>query len=364
MNADKFVNDSFPHEKAQKFGDILKSAVKSYIDNKDSCTVGEWLHGYLTEQLSEKSADEISNITNTIINTVEQHCETLASMRNAIDSGKSIETWFQETVSDESAGQTAYKMADAYSSLTEVSNQFSDEQQEVIDVEVISPEEWEDSKWNKYRTKDLVIETVRQTGETALRTTASELCEKITEYGFKSILTDKEIIKGALIKGADKGLKVAVSGAMEIADSRGILPDTNDTNCRALISCMAIENAKIFSKISNGEIGLAQGLKDIANTSVATLATIIKSKAAEAGRKIGQKIGTTVGTVFGPIGTAIGNFVGGAVGKMAGTAVGSKIVETAKKVSSAAKSFVSKVSNTVRSIGSKIKSGLRKLFSW
>ena len=169
--------------------------------------------------------------------------------------------------------------------MTEVSNQYSDEQQEVIDVEVIPPEEWEDSKWNRYRIKDLITETVHQAGETALRTTASDLCEKVTEYGFKSVLTDKELIKESLINGADKGLKVAASGAMEVADSKGILTDTKDTESRSLIACMAVENAKTFSKIAKGEIGLAQGLKEIKDTSVATLATIVKTKVADAGKK-------------------------------------------------------------------------------
>lgn len=364
MNTDIFLNDNFPQDKAQQFGDILKNAITSYIDNKESCTVDEWLHSYLKEQLPEKSEDEITSITSTIISTVELHSETFYSMRDALKSGKSVESWFQETISNDSIGQKAYQLADAHSALTEVSNQYSDEQQEVIDVEVIPPEEWEDSKWNRYRIKDLITETVHQVGETALRTTASDLCEKVTEYGFKSVLTDKELIKESLINGADKGLKVAVSGAMEVADAKGILPDTKDTESRSLIACMAVENAKTFSKIAKGEIGLAQGLKEIKDTSVATLATIVKTKVADAGKKIGQKIGATVGTVFGPVGTALGHFVGGAIGKMAGTAVGNKIVETAKKVSSAAKSVVSKVTNTVKSIGSKVKSGLKKLFSW
>lgn len=364
MNTDKYINDNLPQDRAEQFCDILKKAIKSYIDNKDSCTVNEWLGNYLTEQLPDKSAEEIKTITNTIVDTVELHSETLYSMHNALESGKSVESWFQEETASDSAGQKAYHLTDAYSGLTEASNQYSDEQQEVIDVEVIPPEEWEDSKWNKYRTKDLICETIQQAGETALKATASDLCEKVTEYGFKSVLTDTEMIKESLITGADKGLKAAVSGAMEIADSRGILPDTNDTESRSLIACMAFENAKTFSRIAKGEIGLVDGLKEIKDTSVATLATIVKTKVANAGKKIGQKIGATVGTVFGPVGTAVGHFVGGAVGKMAGTAVGTKIVEAVKKVSSTARTVVSKVSSAVKSIGNTIKSGLRKLFSW
>jgi len=369
MDSGKLIQEKFPQEKAQQFGEILKDAVSSYIEHKDSCTVDEWLHSYLTEQLPDKSTQEITVITNNIINTVTVHNETVSSMRRALEAGKSVEAWFQEETapSQQSVGQRAYALTDAYSALATASNQYaeSEAQQEVIDVEAIPSEQWNDGNWNKYKMKELVTETVRQAGDTALRTTASDLCEKVTEYGFQTVLIDKELITESVLNGADAGLKVAVSGAMEVANTRGILPDDDsDTESRSLIACMAIENVKTLGKIAKGEIGLAQGLKEIKDTSTAILATIVKTKVADIGAKAGQKIGATVGAVFGPVGTAIGHFVGGAVGKMAGTAVGSKIVETAKKVSSVAKTVVSRVTSTVRSVGSVIRSGLRSLFSW
>ncbi len=369
MDSSKWIKENFSQDKAQQFGEILKEAVRSYAANRDSSTVQEWLHGYLTEQLSDKNPEEINVITNSIINTVTTFDNTVSSLRNAVQSGKSVEAWFQEeTASTQQAnGQQAYTLTDAYAALTKSSNQYAEpeEQQEVIEVEAIPVETWEDGNWNKYKMKELVTETVRQAGDTALRTTASDLCEKVTEYGFQTVLTDKELVKESLLNGADAGLKVAVSGAMEVADARGLLPDPDsDTESRSIIACMAIENVKTFGKIAKGEIGLADGLKEIKETSVSALATIVKTKVAAVGAKVGQRIGEAVGSVFGPVGTAVGHFVGGAVGKMAGTAVGQKIVETAKKVSSAAKSVVSRVTSTVRSIGNTIKSGLRKLFSW
>lgn len=369
MDSENFMHESFPQDKAQEFADILRDAISSYIDNQNSCTASEWLNNYLSQQIPNKSAEEILNITNTIINTVALHEETIISMRDAIESGKSIEAWFQkETISSEnSVGQQAYNLVEAHESLTGVSNQYSEpnEQHEIIDVEVISPEEWEDRNWNKYKMKALVFETVQQAGEVALKTTASDLYEKVAEYGFQTVLIDKEIIKESVINGVSTGLKVATAGAMEISKERGILlVDESDTESRSLIVCMAIENVKTLSKVSKGKIGFTEGLSEIKNTSIATLATIIKTKVSAIGSKIGSKMGATVGTVFGPVGTAVGSFVGGVVGKMAGTNVGSKIVETAKKVRSSAKSVVSKVTSMVRSAGSKIKSGLKKLFSW
>lgn len=368
MNTEKFINKNFPQDKAQQFADILKNSISNYIEKKDSCTVEEWLNGYLTENFPDKSAEEIASVANEIIHTIQLHDETIVSMHHAMDSGKSVEAWFQEeTASQQSVGQQAYGLAEVHAALTVASNQYaeSDEQQEVIDVEVIPLEEWEDENWNKYRMKDLVTETVRQAGETALRTTASDLYGKTMEYGLKTVLTNKTLISESVMNGASTGLKVATAGAMEIADASSIFPEfESDTESRALVSAIAVENIRTLEKVANGEIGMADGLKEMQNISIATVAAIVKAKAANIGSKIGKKIGATVGAVFGPVGAAVGHFAGGVIGKIAGTTVGLKIVETAKKVGFAAKFVVSKVASTVKSVGSKIKSGLKRLFNW
>ena len=365
INTSLDVKELLLSEKSKQFGEILENAISSYIENKEEYTSSDWLKSYLSESLDEKSTEEISMITETIIKTVNIHGETMDKMKEALDSGMSAEEWFQqETVSDEVVdGKKAYNLTDSYYALTEAKNVYmdSEECEEVIDVEVIP----DDGKWNKYKTKDLVKEIVYQAGETALRTAAGELNKKITECGVKSLISEKEIIKESVLKGADAGLKVAVSGALEVANSEGLLPMyETDTESRSLIACMAIENVSVMSRIANGEIGIVQGLKEIKNTSVATLAAIVKNKISAVGKNIGQRIGSTVGAVFGPVGSAVGHFIGGAVGKMAGTAVGTKIVETVQKVSSVAKSFVSNVRSTFSSIGSTVRSGLKRLFSW
>ena len=365
MNTEKFMSENFPQDKAQQFADILKESISSYIEKKDSCTVEEWLNSYLTEHLPDKSAEEIAAVSNEIVRTIQLHDETMASMRNAMNSGKSVEAWFQEeTASQQSVGQQAYGLVEAHAALTAASNQYaeSDEQQEVIDVEVIPPEEWEDENWNKYKMKDLVTETVRQAGETALRTTASDLYGKTMEYGLKTVLTDKTIISESVMNGASSGLKAATAGAMEVARKIDVL-DAEDTESNALIASTAIENVKILGKVASGEISMADALKEMQDTSISTVAAIIKAKAGYIGSKFGKKIGAAVGAVFGPVGAAVGHFAGGVVGKMAGTKVGSKIVETAKKVGSAAKSVVSKAVSAVKSVGRKISSGIKSIFS-
>lgn len=96
MNSEKHINEKLPQDKAQQFAEILYNAVNSYIENKDRCDVKEWLGNYLSEQIPDKSREEISAIRNTIISTIETHERTIESMNNALRSGKFVETWFQE----------------------------------------------------------------------------------------------------------------------------------------------------------------------------------------------------------------------------------------------------------------------------
>ncbi len=91
MNSEKYINEKLPKDKAQQFADILHDAVRSYLDNMDSCNVKEWLGNYLSEQILYKSTEEIIAIRDKIINTIETHEQTIESMNNALNSGKSIE---------------------------------------------------------------------------------------------------------------------------------------------------------------------------------------------------------------------------------------------------------------------------------
>ena len=111
MNTEKFISENFPQDKAQQFADILKDSISDYIGKKDNCTVEEWLNSYLMECLPDKSPEEISTISNEIISTIQIHDKTMDSMHNAMNSGKSVEAWFQEEISSQqSVGQQAYEL--------------------------------------------------------------------------------------------------------------------------------------------------------------------------------------------------------------------------------------------------------------
>lgn len=353
-------SEVMPQKSAEMFAGILREAVESYIQSMDTQPVNEWLNGYLTAQMPQKSTEEIAEITANIMDAVKKHDEKIASMKKAIESGQSAESWFaRETMSSEkTVGEQAKELVECHSSLTEISNSYEEPEncEETIDVEVIPPEEWEDSNWNSYKIKDALLETAKQAGNVAIKNTASDLYSKITEYGFRSVLTDKTLIKDSVLYGANTGLKAATTGALEVAKDRCIIPELapeTNTGILANIAGIAIENVKVLGSIAKGDIGFSDGLAMIKNNTVATISGMF-------GQKYGVSIGAAVGSVVGPLGTMVGGFIGGAVGKFAGTKVGSAIVSTAKKVGSVAKSFCKKVGSAVKSAGSKILSFFRR----
>lgn len=346
---------------AEELSAILRDAITDYIENSEAMQIDTWLLGYLQKQLPEKTEEDIQHMTVAILETVRMHDSKISSMRAAVNNGIAAESWFaKDVLTSGSSGVQAKKVVECCNALTEISNSYEaqEDQDEIIDVEIIPAEEWEDDKWNSYRMKDALIETASEAGKVALKSAADDLYAKVVEQGVQSVLLDKSIITESMLYGVNSGLKTATAGALQIAANRNIiaqLPKDTHSGIIANIAGLAIENVRMLGMIGKGEIGFAEGLSMMKNNTVATIAGMF-------GQKQGASIGAAIGTVFGPAGTLVGGFVCGAVGKFAGTKIGNAVVTASKKVCSAAKTVVKSVVNTVKNVGSKIKSGLSRLF--
>lgn len=73
---------------------IQKKFMDSYIAHKDSKTVEEWLPMELHIHLPEKSVQEIQEISTEIISTIKVGEEKLSSLEQAMNNGRSKESWF------------------------------------------------------------------------------------------------------------------------------------------------------------------------------------------------------------------------------------------------------------------------------
>lgn len=96
---------------AENLKPIQRKFMESYIDHKDSMSLEEWLPMELHINLPEKSEQEIQEISSEIINTIIVSEEKKFSLEQAINNGRSKESWF--------ASET--KMATAHLSVQETS---------------------------------------------------------------------------------------------------------------------------------------------------------------------------------------------------------------------------------------------------
>ena len=81
-------------DEAQALKPIQKKFMESYLANKDTMTVEEWLCSEMARSLPERSAEEISCMSNEIITTLKVQEEKKASLDRAIANGRRKEDWF------------------------------------------------------------------------------------------------------------------------------------------------------------------------------------------------------------------------------------------------------------------------------
>ncbi len=77
---------------------LQKSFIESYIKNKDSMTILEWLKLEFKNHLPDKSDKEIEEMSSEIISTLELTTEKQNSLSKAIANGRSKESWFASEV--------------------------------------------------------------------------------------------------------------------------------------------------------------------------------------------------------------------------------------------------------------------------
>ncbi|NLG32997.1 MAG: hypothetical protein GX550_05715 [Syntrophomonadaceae bacterium] len=220
---------------------------------------------------------------------------------------------------------------------------------------------WNDLDWNEYKAKDIAMGVGKQVGQAALMGAAIGVGFNIAQKVWDDEPIDgEEIVKTALISGADFGIKAATAGALKVGVEKGIIsviPKGTPAGTIANIAYVGIENVKVIGKMATGELTFKEGLDKMEQVSVSTLAGIATSIK-------GAAIGATVGTVFGPVGTAVGGFVGGTVGYMAGSKIGETVVKGVQKVREVAKDVVKSIGSVYETSVNTLWTGLKSLLSW
>lgn len=203
---------------------------------------------------------------------------------------------------------------------------------------------WLDADWNDYLAKDIAMGIGKQAGQACLQGVAVGAGMTLVSKVCKGEEIDgEEVVKNAIVSGADFGVKTATAGALKVACEKGILkaiPKGTKGSTFANIAFVAVENVKVLGKVVSGELTAKEGVDVMQQTTGACLAGLVASAK-------GSALGATIGTVLGPIGSAVGGFVGGTLGYMAGSKIGQSIVKGAQKVCDVAKDTIKTVGRTV-----------------
>lgn len=222
---------------------------------------------------------------------------------------------------------------------------------------------WNERNWNDYKTKDIAVGIGKQVANGAVLGAAigagTEVIEKLCK-GEK--IEGKEVAKKAIAGGADFGVKAAITGAVKTGAEKGIIkciPKGISSNAIANVVFVGVENAKILYQYGNGDITGRQAINKMEETTVSAAGGMIAmGYGASGGAKIGGVIGTFFGGIGAPVGAAIGGFIGGTLAYMAGSAVGKAVVAARRKITSVAKTVVTKAYETAKSAVKTVVSGI------
>lgn len=93
------------------FQPILQDFIKDYAENEKTIklSINEWLEKKLTQELPEKKAGEIHEMTEEIISTIQISEKNRASLAEAVSNGRSKESWFASTLKKSASAVPAYE---------------------------------------------------------------------------------------------------------------------------------------------------------------------------------------------------------------------------------------------------------------
>ena len=366
----------FTEADVQKMLPIVRQFLSSYAEKPKETSMLDWLGGELKKSLEEKSPEEIMELSAGIIKGVEKFTQNLSDLNTACDNGQTKENWLRENLKA-AAEEKGLSVEEYGGYLANVNRAISDSNQAMMDAieskggtitldidatreEVPTPAEG----WNQYNTAALAAAIGKQAslsgiGGAAL-TTGFNLAFKAAKG---EPISGASVIEAALASGSDEEVKEAAAGALKVGIERGyvpFLPKNISAGAVANIACIGVENMKVFSQYSRGEINGVQALERMARNAVATVTGL-------SCEGMGTAIGATLFSFVPVVGTTVGGIIGGLVGRLASTKIGQAVqagiqkirpvaVQVAKTTWNTVKSAASTVWNTVKSVGKAIAS--------
>ena len=359
--------EGFDEEKAtREVGPIFNRFYKSYATKPKDVDIQEWLFTRLKEELPNREDSYIKQITNDIVDGVHTFDENLKSIdeycEKSID--KSCEKWLVNSLEQYSVDMDINEYGNY---LAEVDRNLALNNAMAMKAinqgEYLEIKKQENSDWNSYLTDALALNV----GKQATLSGVTGLCMEAESYVDSQILNNDDVevqdfVSNSIESGFDFGLKVATTGAIEVAVENGIFPFLKNTPA-GILSCIGsgiVENCKTVWKFIKGEINGDEALDRVGRVATAQVKTAFGICLK---REICEKIGETIGTIFGPQGKVVGKIAGNVISAVANTDVGMAIYEGIKKIAKPAVDYAKACWNSIKKNIGKFLDNTRKVVS-
>lgn len=375
-------NDDFQYQLAKQAENLIFSE-KSHAENTAGI-IGEFLTGYLNKDKEQslqswliegfstysdiwQNDQEKSETAQSIIRVVENVVATKMELDTHLQSGKSLANFLSKQIKNiaEKNNLNAVDLAkNVDSELIQANRQFTEfyiggELPSELKIEPEIPS-----------TLDNILDVARSIEKStefntnldlswwSTKSLCSELWNNVVEETNTEIKEQlKQIMSSSINSIENKGIKVALSAGMIIAEKKGWISGIFDreelentivqSNHLARVIDLTLNisdgwnDVRLLDNVENGLYRVTDIIAEKAQFMTAKMITAISYKSeyycGELGAQAGEQLGRMIGGLFNPaasiIGGIVGSYVGKIVGYKAGQAVITPIVETAKKVS-------------------------------
>ncbi len=273
---------------------ILHDAMSDYASHAEGTEPAAWLQDYLGRKLPNKNVVDINSVSTEIMSNISLMEDTKADLEKAVQAGVSAENWLVRSINRETEGngEKAKLAVKFFNGITAAEHSFDETvETSVIDIE---NESWNDSDWNDYRLKDTLKGVAVEAGNAGLREIASETFLKASEEGLSAVFEDKNFIVDILDKGAQTGMKAALSAGIVIAEEQNVIPPTS-LKIIAATAHKTIESMSSIRDVIKGKSTLTDAMVKIKNTAVSTFSGMWKLHKGKAKEEIIEAVGGTFG---------------------------------------------------------------------
>ena len=311
----KTTLNGFGTKEIEGFVPIAADLLSSYLNKSAETTTLDWLKNNMTKYLPDTAAKVINEISDELIDCVDEFNNNMQSLEENSRQGKTNEQWMQSQLRElpnMDMNQTGEYLSKVQAGLTagnqQVEKALKTGEPLTIDAEPIQENNQETTQqnWNKFSLNSVISNIAGQATiaglNGAMLTSGADMALKVTE---KLPVLKKDIAEANLFSSLDTGLKVASAAALKIAANTGKIPFLKKTpiSTIASIACWGVESVKAITNFASGKKNAMQTVDHLGKAAISAVTGLVKkgvdmavwSRVPIVGPFIGMTTGTAVG---------------------------------------------------------------------